>query len=81
MKRLVAVVLLAVPLAFGIASAQTAKGKTDAQIKQEIIKASIASYRGSCPCPYSTDRAGRKCGARSAYSKPGGAFPSATRQT
>jgi Ni/Co efflux regulator RcnB len=35
MKRLVAVVLLAVPLAFGIASAQTAKGKTDAQTKQE----------------------------------------------
>ena len=52
------------------------KGKTDAQTKQEIIKASIASYRGSCPCPYSTDRAGRKCGARSAYSKPGGTSPS-----
>jgi hypothetical protein len=75
MKRLVAVLLLAVPLPFAIASAQTAKGKTDAQTKQEIIKASIASYRGSCPCPYSTDRAGRKCGARSAYSKPGGASP------
>jgi hypothetical protein len=29
LKRLLAVVLLAVPLAFGIASAQTAKGKTD----------------------------------------------------
>jgi hypothetical protein len=32
-------------------------------------------HRGSCPYPYSTDRAGRKCGARSAYSKPGGASP------
>jgi len=48
---------------------------TDAQIKQQIIKDSIASYRGSCPCPYSTDKAGKNCGARSAYSKPGGASP------
>src|SRR5262245_48623151 len=49
--------------------------KTDAAIRQEIIAASLASYRGSCPCPYNTDRAGRRCGGRSAYSKPGGASP------
>ncbi len=30
---------------------------------------------GSCSCPYDTDRAGRRCGGRSAYSKPGGASP------
>ena len=48
---------------------------TDAQIKQAIIKASIAGYAGSCPCPYNTDRAGRSCGRRSAYSRPGGAAP------
>jgi hypothetical protein len=29
--------------------------KTDAVIKQEIIKQSITSYTGSCPCPYSVD--------------------------
>jgi len=49
--------------------------KTDAEIKQLIIKESIAAYKGSCPCPYTTDKAGRTCGARSAYSKPGGASP------
>ncbi len=58
------------------ASAQTEKPpKTDAEIKQEIIRESIASYSGSCPCPYSRDRAGRRCGGRSAYSRPGGASP------
>jgi hypothetical protein len=55
---------------------QTKKAeKTDAEIKQAIIAESIAQYRGSCPCPYSTDRAGRNCGRRSAYSRPGGASP------
>jgi len=63
-------------VALGIAAGQTKKAaKTDAEIKQEIIKQSIASYKGSCPCPYSVDRAGRMCGRRSAYSKPGGASP------
>ena len=69
---------LAVPLillfALSLAQAQTTR-KTDAQIRQMMLRESIAKYSGSCPCPYSTDRAGRKCGARSAYSKPGGAAP------
>lgn len=30
---------------------------------------------GSCQCPYDTDRRGRSCGGRSAYSKPGGEKP------
>src|SRR2546427_10306606 len=63
-------------LALGLAWGQTTKArKTDAQIKQEIITESIASYRGSCPCPYNTDRAGRRCGARNAYSRRGGRPP------
>jgi hypothetical protein len=49
--------------------------KTDAEIRQELMKKSIAEYAGSCPCPFSKDRAGRNCGARSAYSKPGGKAP------
>ena len=69
-------VLILLTLALGIAAAQTAKiAKTNAEIKQEIIKQSIASYKGSCPCPYSTDGTGRMCGWWSAYSKPGGASP------
>jgi hypothetical protein len=67
-----AVVLFLLPLTWG----QTQKaGKTDAEIKQEIINESIASYRGNCPFPYNTDRAGHRCGGRSAYSRPGGASP------
>jgi hypothetical protein len=49
--------------------------QSDAQIKQSIIRESIASYPGQCPCPYSVMRNGRSCGGRSAYSRPGGAAP------
>ncbi len=76
--RLAVLVGVLVLFAFALAPtwAQTAKAqKTDAQIKQEIIAASIANYTGSCPCPYNRDRAGRSCGRRSAYSRPGGAAP------
>lgn len=48
---------------------------TDEAIKQKIIKQSLSTYPGNCPCPYNTDRAGRSCGRRSAYSKPGGYAP------
>ncbi|MGR3662630.1 MAG: SH3 domain-containing protein [Paracoccaceae bacterium] len=40
-----------------------------------IIRQSIASYSGSCPCPYNRDRGGRRCGKRSAWSRPGGYSP------
>ena len=40
-----------------------------------LIARSKGSYGGSCPCPYNTDRGGRRCGRRSAYSRPGGASP------
>ncbi|MES2985303.1 MAG: hypothetical protein V4735_08965 [Pseudomonadota bacterium] len=49
--------------------------KSDAAIKKAIIADSIASYSGSCPCPYNTTRNGSRCGGRSAYSKPGGYAP------
>jgi len=48
---------------------------SDAQIKQKIIQESINSYPGNCPCPYNTDRAGRRCGGRSAYNRAGGYSP------
>lgn len=51
------------------------KRLTDAQIKQILIDESIAAYSGNCPCPYNTDRRGRSCGRRSAYSRPGGEAP------
>jgi hypothetical protein len=48
---------------------------SDAEIREELVRRSIALYPGSCPCPYSVDRAGRRCGGRSAYSRPGGGSP------
>ena len=66
-----AVAVTAAALAFG----GPAAAQTDAQTKQRIIRESIAAYSGSCPCPYNTDRAGRRCGQRSAYTRPGGAAP------
>lgn len=47
----------------------------DEQIKEILIKQSIQSYPGSCPCPYSTDHVGRKCGHRSAWYRRGGSSP------
>jgi hypothetical protein len=48
---------------------------SDEQIRQALIARSIAMYSGNCPCPYNVDRAGRKCGRRSAYSRAGGKAP------
>lgn len=44
-------------------------------LKDQMIRESIARYPGSCPCPYNTDRGGRRCGGRSAWSRPGGYSP------
>jgi hypothetical protein len=56
-------------------AATAASAQSDARIRQQIIRQSIASYSGACPCPYSVMRNGRSCGGRSAYSRPGGAAP------
>jgi hypothetical protein len=48
---------------------------SDQAIRAAIIQQSLANYYGSCPCPYNTDRGGRQCGGRSAYSRPGGQAP------
>lgn len=44
----------------------------DAAIVSAIISRSRASYPGNCGCPDDRDRAGRRCGGRSAYSRAGG---------
>ena len=46
---------------------------TDAEIRQLVVRQSIAAYRGSCPCPDNRAANGTRCGARSAYSRAGGA--------
>lgn len=71
MQRTAILAILAI-----IFAAQPAQARlSDAQIGQRIIEESISSYPGNCPCPYNVDRAGRSCGRRSAYSRPGGYSP------
>lgn len=48
---------------------------TDQEVRKMIINESLQSYPGNCPCPYNTMRNGRRCGGRSAYSRPGGWSP------
>lgn len=48
---------------------------TDSEIRKYLIAESLAGYPGNCPCPYKVDRAGRRCGGRSAYSRAGGYAP------
>lgn len=45
------------------------------QVVDAIIKASLRSYSGACPCPYNIMRSGRRCGGSSAHSEPGGRSP------
>jgi hypothetical protein len=61
-------------ITFALIGSPTAP-ETDREIKQILIRESIASFPGNCPCPYNTDRAGRSCGKRSACSRPGGRAP------
>jgi hypothetical protein len=55
-----------------LAGAAWAGETTVEQVREQIVRASVASYSGSCACPYSNDAAGDPCGARSAWSKKGG---------
>lgn len=48
---------------------------SDEQIKERIIRESISSYSGNCPCPYNSARNGSKCGKRNAWSRAGGDSP------
>src|SRR5688500_16750195 len=48
---------------------------TDGQIRDLIIQESLSNYSGNCPCPYNVDRAGRRCGGRSAWNRAGAHSP------
>ena len=68
-------VFLALLLAVAGSTPLAAATATEAQVKQLLIQESINRYPGTCPCPYNTTRSGRRCGGRSAYSRPGGYSP------
>lgn len=44
-------------------------------VKAILVKESIASYQGICPCPYTLDQTGKPCNGNSAWSRSGGASP------
>jgi hypothetical protein len=70
------VVLIFLTSAIPLANPKTLR--TDAQVRQEIIDQSVNNYLATghpCACPYNSARNGSACGARSAYSRPGGASP------
>lgn len=48
---------------------------TDDQVRKALVEKSIASYPGSCPCPYNVAKNGSRCGKRSAWSRAGGYAP------
>jgi hypothetical protein len=47
---------------------------TDDEIKDQIIRDSRNGYSGNCACPYDRASNGSRCGKRSAYSRPSGAY-------
>jgi hypothetical protein len=52
-----------------------AQSLTDDQIRFLMIQDSIAHYPGNCPCPFSTNSAGNKCGKSSAWNEAGDYAP------
>lgn len=62
-------------IAFSMAPAFAKKQQSDAQIREEIIRQSIESYPGNCPCPYNLASNGSRCGKRSAWNRAGGYAP------
>lgn len=70
MNKLLTLILLTISL-----SAFAKTEVSDVEIKQQMIRESIQSYPGRCPCPYNLASNGSRCGKRSAYSKPGGYAP------
>lgn len=56
-------------------SAPEAQTPDNTAVINYVLAQSRAGYSGSCACPDDRDRAGRRCGGRSAYSKPGGYAP------
>lgn len=60
--------------------AETAKPSVGPVLATSIIVARLlaesrADYPGNCACPEDRDKRGHRCGARSAYSRPGGYAP------
>jgi hypothetical protein len=54
---------------------EMAVSTADDQIRHLIIRDSIASYPGGCPCPYNLAFNGSRCGGQSAWGNASGYSP------
>lgn len=63
------------PLILILLTTSASAAISDSDVGQAIIRESLASYPGPCPCPYNIMRNGRSCGNVSAYVRPGGYAP------
>jgi hypothetical protein len=68
------------PIFLEFSYAQLNKAKQDSdtlmlQVINGMSRSNNSNYSGNCPCPYSIAADGSTCGARSAYSRSGGASP------
>jgi hypothetical protein len=75
MKQLLCTILLLVCLPLAAQNPSGRSQLSDEQVKQEVIRESIESYPGNCPCPENRASNGSRCGKRSAWSKAGGYAP------
>ena len=73
--RAFAQLLLAAVVTASLLGAASAASLSNDQVRDLMIKESLASYPGNCPCPYNVASNGSQCGKRSAWSKPGGYDP------
>lgn len=58
-----------------VAQSDKTSEPSDDEIRNLMIRTSIARYPGPCACPFNRASDGSRCGRRSAYSKPGGYSP------
>jgi hypothetical protein len=72
--KTVSIIFLAI-LAHGSIATINDSELSDDQVIDAIIKKSISSYLGDCPCPYSSDKDGNNCDEKSAYTKTKGYSP------
>jgi hypothetical protein len=67
------VTIIGVALLLASAAAQHASAQpaalTDDQVRALLVRASVALYKGVCPCPWSLNGEGRRCGEASAYAR------------
>lgn len=61
--------------ALSLPAIPVAQGISDDDIRKMMIRESIYSYPGNCPCPYNSASNGSRCGKRSAWSRAGGYAP------